>query len=481
MTTDSQSPSNEYLIGYAIVLGAGDEETTKRISLQLQKIALTLDKQLIATFIDYKGQLESGKNTDFEKCIRMARNNECTVLIQNSHLLPDTALDVNCDDLNFMIAELNETVSFDHLKLLKSYHEVQSVPVFQNRVGFSQPDIEIRLGQALSNPDFIAFLERAIRRQRKAFENENGWPFAPVQISKDQHLGSTAYHIVMFGKNCAEFQLFPDRLLALSTDLHPPQIDGGIPTFEPTFQVPAIWIDPSDELQAKQCGYTVIKPPMVLITHFNGLISAHLEELFTPTAFHNQYTELQKEHGELLSLLHQCGVTVGHLHHLFRRLTHLRIPITDNYNMLSALIDGADPGFRFEDLVKAAKKGLKIPISQRLTDEYGAIPALTVSPNLTDEISLILKMSEEPNRTHAMTELREQMMPYYNAHASESPILICSSRIDSELRKIFETEGIIFFPIFTHDDFTKDAPIEIIKVIDFQLSIPKTIENQPSE
>ena len=41
----------------------------------------------------------------------------------------------------------------------------------------------------------------------------------------------------------------------------------GIPTFEPSFHLPAIWITESQRERAESLGYTVVDPPSIIATH----------------------------------------------------------------------------------------------------------------------------------------------------------------------------------------------------------------------
>ena len=132
--------------------------------------------------------------------------------------------------------------------------------------------------------------------------------------------------------------------------------------------------------------------------------------------------------------------------------------------MLHAIIDDITPGFNGEDLIVAAREGLKIPISSALTDDYGAIPAVAIAPQLEDEMLKALNDPEETTRTWAVTTFGDFLKDRYMSHQSSMPILLCQPRLASSLRTLFQNEPKGFFPIFTPKELTTDAPIEIIEI-----------------
>jgi flagellar biosynthesis component FlhA len=53
----------------------------------------------------------------------------------------------------------------------------------------------------------------------------------------------------------------------------------GVPTVEPVFQLPTLWIGADQKEQAELRGYTVVDPETVLITHLSETLRRHASEL----------------------------------------------------------------------------------------------------------------------------------------------------------------------------------------------------------
>ena len=463
MSHPSPSDTPSCVIGYIAYIGPEDDTRHTDARHQLEQYAQQCQTQLIESFVDHHTHIASALIPAFKDCLNAARQNKCPVLIVNAHSLPAPIFQLECDDVPFILAELGQETSYSTLKLIKEYHDAHSRAVYQSRSNKVQHSLEIRIGSGLANSDFVQYLTSSIKRLRRDFEDENGWIFPRVRIVDDLNRHPTTYAIALEGTVIAEYQLILDRVLALSTDVPSTPLPDAISTVEPAFQIPAFWIPPSNKLEASQAGYTIIEPRIVLTTHLQTLIHSHKHRLYTAQAFHEHYASLQKTHRELLELLNQCGVTAGHLHHLFSTLAKQGIPLKDDYHMLLALVDGAVPGFNANDLLIAARKGLKNAISKSLMDDYGAIPAVAIAPQLESEMQMALNDPDDATRTWAINTFGDFLKNRFVYHQSSMPILICQQGLATLLRELFQNDSNGFFPIFSPDELTAAAPIEIME------------------
>ena len=87
------------------------------------------------------------------------------------------------------------------------------------------------------------------------------------------------YVIKLKGSELSRGELRPGYLLALNPEGVPPEELGGIPTKEPTFNLPAVWISSVQREEAEIKGCTVVDVATVLITHLSEVIRTHASEL----------------------------------------------------------------------------------------------------------------------------------------------------------------------------------------------------------
>ena len=118
-----------------------------------------------------------------------------------------------------------------------------------------------------------------VRRQMAA---ELGLVAAPIRIRDNVQLGSHDYAVKIKGvRGGAQRRSMPGQLLAMNPGDADPSLEG-IPTTEPAFGLPALWIAARRQREhAEAYGYTVVDPASVIITHLTEVIRAHADELLS--------------------------------------------------------------------------------------------------------------------------------------------------------------------------------------------------------
>ncbi len=103
---------------------------------------------------------------------------------------------------------------------------------------------------------------------RRQFALQTGQVIPPVRIRDNTQLAPNIYVIKIRGTEIARSELRPSMLLALSPGEGAPRIEG-VPTREPSFDLPALWIPRPTKEHAQGAGYTVIEPAAVVVTHLS--------------------------------------------------------------------------------------------------------------------------------------------------------------------------------------------------------------------
>ena len=140
-------------------------------------------------------------------------------------------------------------------------------------IGFGLvPLVDARVGRRPARP----------RRARSAARSpsELGIVIAPVRIHDEVSLDSHEYVIKVRGAEVARSRLIPGHRLAMDPGDAVPGL-AGIPTTEPAFGLPAVWIDDGARAEAEALGYTVVDGESVIVTHLTETIRRHADELLT--------------------------------------------------------------------------------------------------------------------------------------------------------------------------------------------------------
>ena len=122
------------------------------------------------------------------------------------------------------------------------------------------------------------FLNRVVMLRRQ-FAEDLGFVVPTVRLRDNAELGISEYVIKITGEPVARGEVLADRFLAMNQFGSEEEIEG-IDTVEPVFQIPAKWITADKRERAMMCGYTVIDPLSVIITHLSEMVKAHAHELF---------------------------------------------------------------------------------------------------------------------------------------------------------------------------------------------------------
>ena len=125
-----------------------------------------------------------------------------------------------------------------------------------------------------------SLLERITAARRKVI-GELGIIIQPVRVRDNLHLPPNDYRFKLKGSPVGEGRLRPGMALALCPEGEFPEELKGISTREPTFDLPAVWIDEEQKEKAGLLGCTVVDAATVLLTHFTETLKKHAHELLT--------------------------------------------------------------------------------------------------------------------------------------------------------------------------------------------------------
>ena len=202
-----------------------------------------------------------------------------------------------------------------------------------------------------------------------------------------------SYLVKIYGLEVAQAEVMVSRLLAMNPGTATAPIDG-IPTTEPAFGLPALWIAENARSEAEMAGYTVIDPTSVIATHLTELIKAHSPDLLGRQETSALLDNIKSHYPVVVDELVPGLLTVGEVQRVLQNLLRERIPIRNLVMILETLADAARVSKDIDFLTEKVRAALARHISAEYA-ENGLLSVITVDPRLESLLSEAVRRGED--------------------------------------------------------------------------------------
>lgn len=280
----------------------------------------------------------------------------------------------------------------------------------------------------------------AVRRQCAA---ELGIYVRPIRIRDNLQLAPNAYNFKLKGVVAASGELKPGFYLALDPTGEKKQVHG-TPTREPTFGLPAYWVDAAEQARLVTQGFTVVDCSTVLVTHLTELIKNHAHELLTRQDVKDLCEAVKEKNPAIIEELIPNLLSLGEIQKILQNLLKERLPIRNLVAILEMIADGARISKDIDYLTEYARAGMARTICQLYTTGEGKLTVITLHPR-TEQI-LVESLQEtqfgtypvlEPKTTRLLLDNIKKVMEKVNL-AGLKPVILCSARVRLPLRRLLE-------------------------------------------
>jgi flagellar biosynthesis protein FlhA len=218
----------------------------------------------------------------------------------------------------------------------------------------------------------------------------------------------------------------------------------GVHTTEPTFGLPATWIEASLKEEASVKGYTVVDSATVLATHLTELIKANMSELLSYGEVQKLVKELPKEQSELIKDIVPSLITIPGVQRVLQILLAERVSIRDLSTILEGIADGLASTRNPMMLAEHVRGRLSRQLCAQHTSPAGYLPiiALTAKWEQVFAESIVgqgddRNLAMQPSKlTEFINLVREKFE--VAAREGEAPVLVTSAAIRPFVRGIVE-------------------------------------------
>ena len=163
---------------------------------------------------------------------------------------------------------------------------------------------------------------------RRQIALELGTVVPIIRLRDNIQLNPNQYIIKIKGIQVTEGEILFDHYMAMNPGYVEEEITG-IPTFEPSFHLPAIWITEGQRERAESLGYTVVDPPSIIATHLTEVIRSHIAELLTRQDVSNLISNIKENNPALVDELTPKLLSIGEIQKVLQNLLQEGISIRD--------------------------------------------------------------------------------------------------------------------------------------------------------
>lgn len=308
-------------------------------------------------------------------------------------------------------------------------------------------DLRIELGYGLlplinggAEEDRLTSQIKALRRQ---LASDMGFVMPSVRLLDNMQLESNDYMIKVKEVEAGRGTLYPDQFMVM--DPAGGEIDlPGHNTIEPTFGLPATWVDKENREDASLKGYTVVDPATVLSTHLTEILKANMAEMLSYAEVQKLLAELPSEHQKLIEDIVPSQISVTGIQRVLQALLTERISIRD----LQTILEGIAEVSATATTTQAISEHVRSRISRQICATYNAptgyLPLIALSPKWEQNFAeAIVGQGEERQLAMAPTMLQDFIEAVHTryeeaAQQGEMPVLLTSPGIRPFVRSIIE-------------------------------------------
>jgi flagellar biosynthesis protein FlhA len=306
--------------------------------------------------------------------------------------------------------------------------------------------VEVHVGRnwvPLVNQTDGMFMER-IKQFRKQHAQELGLVLPRVRFKDSAKLAPDRYEISIDGVPVAKGEARTAQWLAIHPGGDVRSIPGEL-TRDPTYGLPALWIDDDARSAAAAAKFTLVDGPTVLMTHLTEVLRRESAALLTRAETDRLLARVRQSQPGLVEELIPTVLSVGDVQKVLQNLLREKVSIRHIDAILETL---ADAGRGTKDagvLTEQVRQRLRSAICQGLVGEATSLQVMTLDPMIESRLMQGLKEAQANSQAYALEpKLAEQFMQRMVQQAEQMmknnllPVLLCTPDLRRHIRSLCE-------------------------------------------
>ncbi|MBR4726082.1 MAG: flagellar biosynthesis protein FlhA [Lachnospiraceae bacterium] len=304
---------------------------------------------------------------------------------------------------------------------------------------------------------------------RRQIALELGCVVPTIRLRDNIQLNPNQYIIKIKGVPVSEGEILFDHYMAMNPGYVEEEITG-IPTFEPSFHLPALWITEGQRERAESYGYTVVDPPSIIATHLTEVIRRHLDELLTRQDVQNLINNIQEQNQTLVSELVPKLLNVGEIQKVLQNLLREGVSIRDLVTIFETLADYAPTTHDTDVLTEYVRQSLKRAITAKFFPAGDKHSVVTLDPDVEQEIMASVKTTEQGSYISYDPEKAKTLMQSVEEEGKkledmgQTPIVVTSPIV----RMYFKKMTMDYFPdliVISYNEIDSNVELQSVGMV----------------
>ena len=282
-----------------------------------------------------------------------------------------------------------------------------------------------------------------IKGLRRQLAEELGFVLPSVRIQDNLQLPANTYTLMIKEIEAGRGDVRPNMLLTMDPKGEPITLPGES-TIEPTFGLPAMWIDEQYREEASVKGLTVVDAATVVTTHLTEIIKDNLPDLLSYAESQKLLNELPGEHQKLVADIIPNQINVSGVQRIMQNLLSERISIRDLPTILEGISEAAAYTKNVALITEHVRSRLGRQICNQNSNMHGVLPLLSLSVEWEqsfaesligegEEKQLAMPPSQLQSFISAVREKYDEL-----GQTGENPVLLTSPGIRPYVRSVVE-------------------------------------------
>ena len=350
----------------------------------------------------------------------------------------------------------------------RKHKETQGEETAQGLLRLDELRLELGAGLVPLIASMDAALPGKVKSLRALFVKDFGFVLPAVRIKDSADLPANSYAILVQGVEAARGEVRPTAMMVI--DPAGAAIDlPGERTKEPTFGLPAVWIDRNRAAEAEKRGHTVVDPESVITTHMTEVIKEHMPELLSYGATQELVKSLDRDYQKLVAEIANPAPMIL-LQHVLQRLLAERVSIRNLPLVVESVAEAAPSSQNVSAITDHVRARLASQICRALTDPSGFVPVLVMSAAWENEFTDAVKMNGQektllmsPQRVQEFILDARKVIQQFAAR-DEWPALMVTPEVRGFVRSMLERVSPMT-QVISHNEIHRKAALKTLGTI----------------
>jgi flagellar biosynthesis protein FlhA len=333
--------------------------------------------------------------------------------------------------------------------------------------------LEVEIGYALIplvDPAQGGDMLERIGTIRRQMAMEFGLVVPPIRLRDNIQLKPTEYVVLVKGGEAGRSELLPDHYLAMNTS-GSDKTFVGVPTVEPSFGLPAIWIAPELRDQAEGAGYTVVDAPSVLATHLSEVIKRFGADILTRQETQKLVDLIKESHPAVVEEM-LAVVGLGEVQKVLQNMIREQVPIRDLVTIFESIADYGKISRSVDFLTERVRESLSRMITLRIQGHDGSIVVGTLSPKWEQSIKKSLQgdlvkgwqIAMDPREMQKLVSAVSKFAEQQSLEGNQ-PILLVHPEVRLVVRRILEN-SLPHIIVVSYNEVSQGAQLKSVGMVE---------------